>query len=272
MKTKTKSLAALAVFAFAGPASAATLLFADNFNGVDPDPESSNPIDGTYNVNYDLAGRQTGTQAQKTWSAVNNTQVGNTSVFGNTGHGGYMMLANETGEASLGGLTLSSSMIAASEKLVISFKTDVVEQTVGSNWLSFTMTDNANSWPIVGSGDFGFLLQANGGMQLFNNGTVVGPTLVTSAGTVDLSFTFSGADGTGSAFAGNGSSVSISDGTNVWSTVLVGNLSAEKIAFRNYADGGRGMIDNLSITAVPEPGAALLGGFGVLALLRRRRR
>jgi uncharacterized protein (TIGR03382 family) len=30
-------------------------------------------------------------------------------------------------------------------------------------------------------------------------------------------------------------------------------------------------IDNLTITAIPEPGAALLGGLGMLALLRRRR-
>ena len=30
-------------------------------------------------------------------------------------------------------------------------------------------------------------------------------------------------------------------------------------------------IDNFSLTAVPEPAAALLGGFGLLGLLRRRR-
>jgi hypothetical protein len=30
-------------------------------------------------------------------------------------------------------------------------------------------------------------------------------------------------------------------------------------------------IDNFSLTAVPEPSATLLGGLGILALLRRRR-
>ena len=270
MKLRTIPLAALAAFTIAGPASAATLL-TDNFNGVDPDPESSNPIDGTYNVNYDLANRQTGTQKTQAWSPSNNVQVGNESVFGSTGFGGYMMLANPGANATLGGLTLSSSLVAANEKLVVSFKADVVEGTPDSNWMSFTMTADSNSWPIVGSGDFGFLLTAGGGMQLFNVGTVVGPTLVTSSGIVDLTFTFSGADGTGSAFAGNGSSVSIFDGTNTWSTVLGGNLSSETIAFSNYADGGRGMLDNISVTTIPEPGAALLGGLGMLALLRRRR-
>lgn len=32
-----------------------------------------------------------------------------------------------------------------------------------------------------------------------------------------------------------------------------------------------GTVDNLSLTVVPEPSAALLGGLGMLALLRRRR-
>lgn len=37
----------------------------------------------------------------------------------------------------------------------------------------------------------------------------------------------------------------------------------------NFANTG--WIDNVSVTAIPEPGAALLGGIGMLALLRRRR-
>lgn len=36
-------------------------------------------------------------------------------------------------------------------------------------------------------------------------------------------------------------------------------------------DDAAGTVDNLSLTVVPEPGAALLGGLGLLALLRRRR-
>jgi uncharacterized protein (TIGR03382 family) len=32
-----------------------------------------------------------------------------------------------------------------------------------------------------------------------------------------------------------------------------------------------GEIDNLSVSLIPEPGAALLGGLGLLTLLRRRR-
>jgi hypothetical protein len=35
--------------------------------------------------------------------------------------------------------------------------------------------------------------------------------------------------------------------------------------------GGEGTFDNLSVTVVPEPSTALLGGLGLLALLRRRR-
>jgi hypothetical protein len=47
------------------------------------------------------------------------------------------------------------------------------------------------------------------------------------------------------------------------------NTNDQFISFN--ARGTIANIDNLSITAVPEPSAALLGGLSVLALLRRRR-
>lgn len=47
---------------------------------------------------------------------------------------------------------------------------------------------------------------------------------------------------------------------------ITGDASPNPNAFTNTA-----WVDNISVTAVPEPGAALLGGLGLLALLRRRR-
>jgi uncharacterized protein (TIGR03382 family) len=39
-----------------------------------------------------------------------------------------------------------------------------------------------------------------------------------------------------------------------------------------FLGGGNGLVfDNIVVTTIPEPSAALLGGLGVLALLRRRR-
>lgn len=254
------------MLATASSASAAVLL-TDNFSGIDPAPNTSN-------VNYDLAGRQTGTQETQSWTTQNNVQVGNPSVFGGTGD--YLMIANFNSYAHLAGLTLNSTLVAANEKLVISFDVNVAGVTPGS-WISFMISPshpNGPAFPVVGSGDFGFLLQENGGMQAFNNGAgaaISGPAFSTFTGLGNLTFTFSGADGTGSAFAGNGTQVSIYDGTSTWTTVLNTGLTNETISFGTWGDGDRAMIDNLSITTIPEPGSTLLGGLGLLALLRRRR-
>ena len=59
------------------------------------------------------------------------------------------------------------------------------------------------------------------------------------------------------------SSIVWAPGTNLW------------IRFSDLNDSGNDhhlAIDNVSFTAVPEPTAAVLGGLGLLALLRRRRR
>ena len=247
MKLATTSLAAIAAFTIAGPASAGVLL-TDNFDGIDPTPDR-------LNVNYNLAGRQTGTQATQSWTRTNNAQVGDTATFGGTGE--YLQVANSEGSAQLTGLVLSSSLVAANEKLVISFTADVVNEASPEDWMSFNISPSAPqgpAFPIVGSGDFGFLLRANGGMAAFNNGvevTPTGPAFSTSSGVVNLTFTFSGADGTGSAFAGNGTQVSINDGTSTWTTVLDTGLTSETISFGSWIQGTRGMVENLSITTIP---------------------
>jgi len=65
-------------------------------------------------------------------------------------------------------------------------------------------------------------------------------------------------------------------GVQSWSFIItaaqfgVAPASAEGLFIRTTTSGANGLIDNIN-TAVPEPSAALLGGLGLLGLLRRRR-
>lgn len=249
--------------ALAGSASAA-LLLSDNFTVTG--------TTNTNNLNYNLA-RQTGTQTTETWTGAGNAQVGNPSVFG--GDGNYLMVADGAASARLASLSLSSALVAANEKLVIKFDADATGGT--DNWMSFMISPSSIYGlyhPVVGTGDFGMLIRNDGHMQAFNNGAVfsgINDVLTDSAGINTITLTFSGSDGTGSPFAGNGTRVNIFDGTNSWNATLNTGFTSETISFGNAATGGRSYVDNLSIYTIPEPGTALLGGLGLLALLRRRR-
>lgn len=57
------------------------------------------------------------------------------------------------------------------------------------------------------------------------------------------------------------------------STSYLSSLEGKDIAIRFAGQGNGAVIDNVSIeiTSIPEPSAALLGGLGVIALLRRRK-
>jgi len=245
--------------------SGAVVLFSDSFT-VTGTPN-------TYDLNYNNSGRQGGTQATQTWTPSANVQIGNNSVFG--GDGNYLMVADGAGNGRLSGLSLSSALVGSNEQLVIQFDADAVGD--GDQWMSFMISPSSGSglWhPVVGSGDFGMLIRPNGNIQAFNNGAIVGGIndfSLASAGMNTITLTFSGADGTGSPFAGLGTRVSISDGTNSWNANLDTGFTAETISFGNYASGGRGYVDNLSIYTVPEPSISLIGGLGLFAILRRKR-
>lgn len=63
----------------------------------------------------------------------------------------------------------------------------------------------------------------------------------------------------------SGAAVSATDSTNNTA------ISVTSFAFRQATGIGTMTVDNLLVTHIPEPSAALLGGLGFLALLRRRR-
>jgi autotransporter-associated beta strand protein len=237
---------ALSSFSLCLTAQAQSTLLTDNFT-VTGTPDATDP-------NFNLSGRQSGTQVTQSWTKLGpnfwQAQVGNAGVFG--GDGNYLMVADAGGGARLEGLTLSSALVPVSEKLVIQFDADATGE-----WMSFMMSPSSGTglWhPVVGSGDFGMLIRPDGRMQAFNNNGVIpgiNDVFLASAGINTITLTFTGSDGTGSPFAGNGTRVSISDGTNTWSATLDAGLSSETIAFGSYANGGRGLVDNLSITTVP---------------------
>ncbi|TAE73069.1 MAG: hypothetical protein EAZ65_02715 [Verrucomicrobia bacterium] len=270
MKAKTSLATALLGLSVAGPAGAA-LILSDNFT-------DTTPGDTYQQVNENLSTRQAGSQATQIWSGAGNYQVGNNYPNFGQPTGDFLLIADQAGNARLDSLFLNSSLVPSNEMLVIRFDTDThIEYGDPSNWLSFMISPSAGdgTWhPVVGSGDFGMLIRGNGQIQAFNNGAVVGGInnfSLASAGINTITLTFSGLDGTGSPFAGNGTRVNISDGTNSWNANLDTGLTTETISFGTFGNGTRGFVDNLSISTVPEPAVSLLGGLGLLALLRRRR-
>jgi len=239
-------------FSITASSNAQTTLLADDFT-------VTGTTDST-DLNFNLAPRQGGTQATQTWTGSGNAQMGNSSIFG--GSGDYLMVADHSSYARLAGFTLSSALVPANQKLVIKFDADT-EISFGdpSNWMSFMISPSSGGGlfhPIVGSGDFGMLITGGGGVAMFNNGTGVGGGSLASSGINTITLTFSGADGTGSPFAGLGTRVNLSDGTNSWNTSLDTGLTSETISFGTYGAGTRGYVDNLSIYTIPEPSDPLL--------------
>ncbi len=267
MKLRITSLAAIAALTLAGPASAAsTLLFADNFN-----ESPASEVASTFNNN--LAATQSGSIGTTTYSVLGS---GNAAQHSNGGN--QLTLANFAGfpSTNTGRVSLDNNFAtqanSLNQALVFSFQIKSITNFAADteNWGSFTVGSTQN--PFVTSGYAGAIFRANGATQSFAAGNTPTSTAAWNADDY-VTITLSGLGGIGSAFSTNGSEAKIQIGSNVIGTYNIGQQSVAYLTFgvASPQDFGVANFDNLSVTAIPEPGAALLGGLGLLALLRRRR-
>jgi hypothetical protein len=232
--------------------ASADVLLTDNFM------VSSN----SQNVNQQLATRQTGVLAPAYFTGYGSQhQVGNnTTDVGQPGgatNSNFVLLANTSG-------LISDLNIAtvASGPLTIQFNMYVTgsnnPSTDPTSWGACTLTAAAGGnpcFPVAGTGQFGFLSRANGGVQVFNNGGSIQPggwDTVGFATNSSWTLIFSDSTGTGSAFVGNGSQVTFINGTNTLGTITLGQLNSSGLRLGFSDTGNRYVgIANLSISGTP---------------------
>jgi hypothetical protein len=210
----------------------------------------------TQDVNQELltSGRQTGTLYPATYDGwQNHHQVGNNGTDvgqpGGPTYKDYVLVA-------FNGSFFSDLDIASLASGPLTNEFDMYQKQDGSTeWGACSLRSAGTSYPIAGAGEFGFLQRRNGGVQVFQNGNVPG------AGTWDRSgfassphwkLIFSDTNGTGSAFNGNGSQVTLINGTTTLGTLTLGQLKSNNLRLGfNASGGGLCGIDNLTIYGTP---------------------
>jgi hypothetical protein len=266
MKFNTHIMLAAAMAGLTAGANAATLLFSDNF-----DESPANESAATFNDN--LAATQSGTLATVSYNIDN----GSTNAAQHSNGGTNMTLASFNDDRSWGRVSLNNNFAtqanAADEPLQVSFNIGTVFGFVGveDRWVSFSIGNATNQF--ITNHSVGVLFRANGATQTLNGNTGLGGTPNWNANDL-ITITLSGTGGVGSAFSTNGSEAKIQIGANNIGTFDIGQQTNAFMTFSSINDTGvfgGGTFDNLSVTLIPEPSAALLGGLGLLALLRRKR-
>jgi hypothetical protein len=252
--------------------ASAVVLFTDDFT-VTSNSQDVNQENG--------AGRQGGTLAGSLYNGFGTQhQVGNSTTDvgqpGGSPNSNYLLIAFSSSVQS----TIDISAVATGP-LTIDYDMYLRGANPGggddTKWGAFTLRAAGNAFPVAGSGEYGMLVRGNGGVQTFQNGN----SAITPGGWDTPGFaladhwtlTFTDTAGTGSAFNGNGSQVTIVNGATTLGTITLSQLNSSglEMGFQNFDNRFIG-VDNVSVSTVPEPSAALLiSVVGLAGLIRRRR-
>ena len=149
-------------------AATASVLFTDNFNVVSGNSQ---------NLNQDLAVRQAGPFALATYTGSGSQhQVGNggTDVGqpGGAPNSGYILLAFSSGMQ-------SDLNIAAVSAGPLTIDVDMYNNGVNpggggsGSWVACSLRAAGTAYPVAGTGEFGFLKRAAGGVQVFQGGSAI---------------------------------------------------------------------------------------------------
>jgi len=278
MKTKYNSLGLATLACTLITASqlhaANVLLLSDNFN---------NATDNT-DLNVNLAARQAGTleatggaaPAGSTWTEL----TGNSTISSNqlsVAVSGYVR-NNADLEPSL-----TTVDLVGVSGFIMDFKMDYTG--IAGAWTSPYLTTHTGDER--GNSRFGMVAFGTGDIQ-FYGGALGGSQVTTSVSNAILTSLVSGWNITNqNSYSFNATRTTATSG--VYDVFINGIEVASNIAYAFGTGGdisdnggdvnfeiinvtsGAGLYDDFSITTIPEPSAALLGGLGLLALLRRRR-
>src|SRR5262249_53687357 len=129
----------------------------------------------TFDLNFNLAGRQTGDLAPVTYTPTGNVQVGNNGEPHDTGN---VLLCAFGGN---GALDHNFNNLESAGGLTISFDLDPnshVDHMDTTDWGAITLGSaqgDRSTFVVSGTPHFGILFRANGHIQAFDAGTVVTP-------------------------------------------------------------------------------------------------
>lgn len=264
IKTPLPRLILAALLPVVVQTASAQVFLTDNFT---VDANSNDP-------NFEIGnGRQGGTAATSTYTAYEtpgnlwNHQVGSTTSVG-APDSNFLLLA-ENG-AVQNALNVSTS---ATGPLSISFTLYNRGSHTGelpSYWGAFTLqAAGTYPFPVVNSGEFGILNREGGGVQVFDGTGGITPAGWDTTGfatNTQWTFIFTDTAGTGSAFAGNGSQVTIINGVHTLGTLTVAQLNGSNLGFGFRADSEGDPanllligIDNLAVASSVAPALLPVG-------------